>query len=395
MKNIVSLVAAGVIAAGALTATEARAEKPVVAIFPIKSPNNHNLGLMGHNAQPLFVTQLVKSGKVRVVNDALMKKAVKRFELEMGGLFDTKKIRRVGKWLKVDYIVTGQISWGGDGFTMTVHVTNIETLQVEMADEIDFRDIPKFKRAVRAAGQKIAGVISGEGGASKKSTAFLNLDARAFEDTADRLINTMEGLKSWRYEGEIDDEDRGKRKVHVKLRYGRPKPGTPLQVFEEGLGENDSLIGVLYVVENDDGRSGFVARWIKEKDKRKRKRGDFGLGARVSNDKYKYRISIGRIEDLAEDNAALVEMFREKLEDALSEKRMFKSRNNSKFKAIALDLGRGGTRKKNLKKLHKLGADFLLEGKFIGDPGRRRADFKLISTVTGEVWGNLKFETRI
>jgi type 1 glutamine amidotransferase len=48
-----------------------------------------------------------------------------------------------------------------------------------------------------------------------------------------------------------------------------------------------------------------------------------------------------------------------------------------------------------LKRLHELGVDFLIEGKFIGSPGSRRADFTVISTVTGEVWGRLKFETRI
>ena len=60
-----------------------------------------------------------------------------------------------------------------------------------------------------------------------------------------------------------------------------------------------------------------------------------------------------------------------------------------------MDLGRGSTKKKNLKKLHKYGVDFLVTGKFIGDPGRRRADFKIISAMTGKVWGKLKFETRI
>ena len=59
------------------------------------------------------------------------------------------------------------------------------------------------------------------------------------------------------------------------------------------------------------------------------------------------------------------------------------------------DLGRGKKKKKNLKRLHKLGVDFVVQGKFIGDPGRRRAEFKIISAMTGSSWGKLKFETRI
>ena len=59
-------------------------DKPVVAVLPFGSPNDHNLGNMGRNAQPTFVTQLVKSRKVRVVNEKLMKRAVKRFERDAG-----------------------------------------------------------------------------------------------------------------------------------------------------------------------------------------------------------------------------------------------------------------------------------------------------------------------
>lgn len=370
------------------------AEKKIVAVLPFGSPNDHSLGMMGRNAQPTFITELVKSKQVRVVNDALLKKAVKRFDLEQGGLFDQSKIRQVGKFLKADYVLSGAISYTGDAYTMTVHVTNLETLELEMAEDVDFRETGKFRVAVRTAAKKIAGVVSGNEGGGGKHAAFLNIDARDFYDTADRAISALLGLGAWRYEGEIDEE-REKREVHVKLGYGKPKPGTPLQVFEDGIGENDKPIGVVYVVEPDDRGSGFIAKWIAEKDKSKKKRGDFGLGARVSNKGYRYRITIGAIDDEAEDNADLVEMFRDKLEEKLDESEYFRSKNDSEIKSIVLDLGRGDKRKKNLQAAHALGTDFVLEGKFIGSPGSRRADFKVISAMTGEVWGTLKFETRI
>jgi hypothetical protein len=169
----------------------------------------------------------------------------------------------------------------------------------------------------------------------------------------------------------------------------------PLQVFEEGMGENDKPIGVVYVVEPDDKGSGFVAKWIKEKDKSKKKKGDFGLGARVSNAKYKYRIALGAFADEAEDNAQLVEMFKDKLVEKMESSSNFEAKTESDVIRLSNDLGRGSGRKDKLKELHKLGVDFLLEGKFIGDPGRRRADFKVFSAATGEEWGTLKFETRI
>lgn len=51
-----------------------------------------------------------------------------------------------------------------------------------------------------------------------------------------------------------------------------------------------------------------------------------------------------------------------------------------------MDLGKGSAREKTLKEIHKLGVDFVVEGQFIGSPGKRRADFKVISAMTGESW---------
>jgi len=390
-------VAALAIAAALIMGTTAASaqEKKTVAVLEFGSPNDHNLGLMGRNAQPTFITELVKSGKVKVVDEKRAEDAIKRFERGQSGLMDPKKVKQIGKFLNADYVVAGTLSFTGDTFTMTVHVTNVETLELEMADDVDFREIDKFRVAVRTSAKKIAGLVSGEGAVKGKHEAFLNMDARHFYDTAEAMIGALNGLGMWRYEGEIDEEDSDAKTVHVKLRTGSPRPGMPLAVFEEGMGENDKPIGVVYVTEPDDKGNGFVAKWIAEKDKSKKKKGDFGLGNRVSNAKYRYRIAIGLLEDEAEDNADLVEMFRDKLMEKLDENKTFKGMGGGDILSLTNDLGKGGDREKNLEKLHKLGVDFIVEGKFIGSPGRRRADFKVISTCSGESWGTLKFETRI
>lgn len=367
-------------------------DKKVVAVLPFSSPTSYSQ--MGRNAQPTFITELVKSRKVRVVDEKRATTAVKRFEREMTGLYEQKSIRQIGRFLKADYVVSGQISHTGDAFTMTVHVTNVETLELEMAEDVDFRDSKKMRRAVRSAAKQIAGLISGAGGGKSRSTKFLNIDARAFYDTADAAIVALRGLDAWRYEGEVDEELGGK-KVHVKLRHGRPKPGMPLAVFDEGIGTNDRPIGVVYVLEPDEMGSGFIAKWIKEKDASKKKRGSFGLGARVSNARYRYRIAVGRVDDEAEDNVDLVTMFRDKMLERLEESDKFIAKSGSGITPVAMELGSGDRRRKNLKKLHAEGVDFVIEGKLIGDPGSRRADFKVISTFTGEVWGRLRFETSI
>ncbi|MBK8014139.1 MAG: hypothetical protein IPK13_22670 [Deltaproteobacteria bacterium] len=380
------------LAGAAPSSSKSKDDLKVVAVVPFGSPSRYSE--MGRNAQPTFITELVKSKKVRVVDEKRTKGVVDRFAREMSGMYDPKKIRQIGKFLKADYVVSGQISDTGDAFTMTVHVTNIETLELEMAEDVDFRGAAKMRVAVRTAAKKIAGLISQDEAGSGRHEAFLNIDARHFYDTADACIEALGGLDAWHYEGEIDEELENRR-VHVKVSRGKPRPGLPLQVFEEGLGENDKPVGVVYVIEPDQRKGGFVAQWIKEQDKTKKKRGDFGLGARVSNAGYRYRIAIGELVDEAEDNEALVNMFREKLFEKLEESSSFIGKSEDSVTRVVTSLGRGPTRKKNLERLHHLGVDFVVEGKFIGSPGSRRADFKVISAVTGESWGTLRFETRI
>src|SRR5262245_4029523 len=268
MKRAACFVAASVVMLAAAGNARAGDDKKIVAVLPFASPNDHSLGKMGDNAQPTFITELVKSKKVRVVDEKRLEDAVKRFARDMTGIMDQSKVKQIGKFLKADYVVAGSLSYTGDAFTMTVHVTNVETLELEMADDVDFRDIDKMRIAVRASAKKIADLVSGgSGGSTGKHEAFLNIDARHFYDTADACIDALKGLDAWRYEGEIDSEDSDQKSVHVKMKFGRPKAGMPLQVFEEGMGENDSPIGVVYVTEPDEKGTGFVAKWIKEKDK--------------------------------------------------------------------------------------------------------------------------------
>src|SRR5688572_197190 len=136
MKKTALLAAASVSLMVVAVAPSARAdEKKIVAVLPFASPNDHSLGKMGDNAQPTFITELVKSKKVKVVDEKRLDDAVKRFARDMTGIMDQSKVKQIGKFLKADYVVAGSLSFTGDTFTMTVHVTNVETLELEMADD--------------------------------------------------------------------------------------------------------------------------------------------------------------------------------------------------------------------------------------------------------------------
>src|SRR6185503_797422 len=102
MRLVLAALLVPVLAAPALAQ-----EKKVVAVMDFASPNDHNLGMMGHNAQPTFITELVKSKKVRVVDEKRADEALKRFEKGMSGLLDQSKVKQIGKFLQADYVVFG------------------------------------------------------------------------------------------------------------------------------------------------------------------------------------------------------------------------------------------------------------------------------------------------
>ena len=110
----------------------------MVAVMPFGSPTRWSE--MGNNAQPTFITELVKSKKVRVVDEKRADQAAQKFARESSGLYDQSKVKQIGKFLKADYVLSGQVSHTGDAFTMTVHVTNVETLELEMAEDVVGRD---------------------------------------------------------------------------------------------------------------------------------------------------------------------------------------------------------------------------------------------------------------
>ena len=92
------------------------ADKKTVAVLPFGSPTRWSE--LGHNAQPTFITELVKSKQVRVVDEKHADSAVSRFAKEGNGLYDANKVRQIGRFLKADYVLSGQVSHTGDAFTI-------------------------------------------------------------------------------------------------------------------------------------------------------------------------------------------------------------------------------------------------------------------------------------
>lgn len=363
-------------------------EKKVVAVFPFTSPTRYNA--MGRNAQETFITQLVKTQQVRVIQASLVDRMLRRHGMHWTGVVEPPLLKAAGKWLKADYILAGKLRWGGDAYILSCHVMNVRTLETTMADDVDFSDESKMRIAVRVAAKKIAGTIAGTGGGEGGGSAsemFLNTNPRAFYDTSEFCIAAMNaGVGRLSFTGTVESVDEESKTIRVKGAVGHLPEGLPLDVASTTGIDEPTHVTTVYLTRKVAG--GLEARY------RTAPEDGIELGARVSSTDHKWTVAVGKVEDEVEDNDKLVERFRSALLEKMSEGSKFQQVEGGSTDWLA-KLSNRRTRFSAFKELWNRGIDLVLEGKFYGSVGSRRAHFKAYSTMTGKVLGELKFETRL
>jgi TolB-like protein len=388
MKRLV-LITLGLLSFGGTSNADvmpASGKKKVVAVLPFSSP--HHYSLMGRNAQSTFVTKLVNTRKVRVIQASMVLRMLRRYGLRWTGVISPRLLRESRRRLKADYILAGKLRYTGGAYTLSVHVQNVRTLETTHAQDVDFRNTRRMRVAVRIAAKKIAAVISGRGSGSSKAGLFLNVSARAFYSTADACIRSMKWyLKRFSFAGTVAEVDDDKKKVKVKG-YGlrRLKKGVPLDIFStDGIDGKQKAVTIyvtkvrsnvaegIYRMEPDDG---------------------VPMSGKVSNKKHQWVVAVGKIVDEAADNEKLVKKFRQTLLQKMSEGTDFQQIEGRYTDHLA-KLSNRRKRFFAYRKLFKRGVELVLEGKFYGSSGRRRAHFKFYSTLTGKLFGELKFETSL
>ena len=360
-------------------------QKPIVAVFPFTSPTEYSV--MGRNAQETFVTQLVKLQKVRVIQTTEVGRMLRRASLHWTGVIDPQMLKAARTWLKADYMLAGKIRYGGDAYILSAHVANVKTLETTFAEDVDFSDISKMRIAVRALAKKIAGQITGSGSGDSKSDLFLNVNPRAFYDTADACIRAMTySVSPFRFTGTVDSVEEESKSIRVKGPTFGMKEGLPFDVYStSGI---DEPVGVMTVYLTKKIAGGFEAVYRTDPEN------GVELGAKVTNLKHKWTVAVGVVEDEVEDNDKLVQRFRSALLEKLSEGEKFQQVEGGSTDALA-KLSSRTRRFATFKQLWNRGVDLVLEGKFYGGSGSRRAHFKIYSTMTGKVWAEPKFETSL
>ena len=120
MKRISTLVlcAALLLAVAAVPAitNAAASDKPRIAVLEFKNKADNQWWYSGgaEAAQDVFVTELVKSGKFRVVEREQLEALMQEKNLTLSGDVDPKSAVRIGKLLGVNYLLTGAVTEYGN-----------------------------------------------------------------------------------------------------------------------------------------------------------------------------------------------------------------------------------------------------------------------------------------
>ena len=142
------------VALAALAVTPAFAEKPRIAVLAFENKADNQWWYHGgaEAAQDVFVTELVKSKKFRVIDRERLDALMREKNLSMSGAVDPSTAVRAGKLLGVKYFLTGAVTEYGvtdasaSGFgvsvgkrkfvaAMNARIIDAETGEILWADE--------------------------------------------------------------------------------------------------------------------------------------------------------------------------------------------------------------------------------------------------------------------
>ena len=128
MKRKIALLLAAVLLISVTMPVMAASKKPRIAVLEFKNKADNQWWYRGgaQAAQDVFVTELVKSGKFRVIDREQLANLMREKNLSLSGDVDPATAVRAGKLLGVQYFLTGAVTEygstkkGGSGFGISV-----------------------------------------------------------------------------------------------------------------------------------------------------------------------------------------------------------------------------------------------------------------------------------
>ena len=154
MKRNIALILGVALLVSVVLPSFAASDRPRIAVleFQNKADNQWWYNGGGRAAQDVFVTELVKSGKFRVIDREQLAALMREKNLSLGGDVDPSTAIQAGKLLGVQYFLTGAVTeygntnTGGSGFgisagkkkfvaAMNARVIDTQTGEILWADE--------------------------------------------------------------------------------------------------------------------------------------------------------------------------------------------------------------------------------------------------------------------
>lgn len=112
-----------------------------VAVIDIVETNNRPAFLVNLNViEENLLTSLVEKSqkKHEFIERRLVKQAFTELKLQAKDLFDQNNVKKMGKFLKVDYLITGTATYTQGQTTLNLRCLNVENLKICGASNVTF-----------------------------------------------------------------------------------------------------------------------------------------------------------------------------------------------------------------------------------------------------------------
>ena len=141
MKRIMCLVCMAVFGCAAVCAA------PSVAVIDFDSGNH----LSEQNAvvmTALFRSELVRSGQAEVVDRGNMARIVEELKFQMSDWVNPERVRRFGKMIGADNLITGSFSMMGSQLYLIVQMIDVETSRIIHSSRLALASVEEYDRKV-------------------------------------------------------------------------------------------------------------------------------------------------------------------------------------------------------------------------------------------------------
>jgi hypothetical protein len=316
-------------------------------------------------------TAIAETGRFSVVSRSQMHKILKEHEMTMTGLIDQSNAKTLGGFLQADLILAVELLCFDDHVELNVNLVDIETTEIVGAKRYTMKDLSKSRKAVNDLAKLMKKYAeTGSMGEAGKGEVFQIVDSKAFADASEYIVKRI------RYAipkavGTIEEINVYGETLKVKISYSGYDPWAGLKFKVVRDGED---VGWVYL--KKAGRGSIEAGTNDDMS-------SFEEGDRISSEEFEPVVAFGFLEDVDEGVDELPDMFRERMQEILGQSDGVKPAEGNKISKLLQRLPPSPS-KKDLANLHKAGVDLLVVGKFLGNSGKRRMDFDVLSTYDGK-----------